>query len=135
MARAGKKLEDILNLIREQLGDKGIILDAVQCSDECLPLKVVCLATDLKDSVRELGQTTRDQVVMVRIDEETSERLDAWVEAGAVKSRSQGAALFIREGLKVRAAELEKLKGALDEVENAKQRLQKKAKEVFGEKD
>jgi len=70
---------------------------------------------------------------MVRVDSETSEDLDAWVETGAVKSRSEAAALFIREGLRVRADELERLKGALDDVEAARERLRQQARHVFGE--
>ncbi len=95
-------------------------------------VKVVCVAPDLKESVEEMGQTQRDQVVMVRVDESTLENLDAWVATGAVKSRSEAAALFIREGLKVRADELEKLRDALREVQEAKERLQQQAREIFG---
>ena len=69
---------------------------------------------------------------MVRVDEETSEALDKWVESGVVKSRSEAAALFIREGLGIRSGELEQLAGALREVEEAKQRLKKKARDVLG---
>ena len=72
---------------------------------------------------------------MVRIDEDSSKSLDAWVEAGAVKSRSEAAALFIREGLKVRGSELEKLQDALEDVEAAKQRLRNQAKNIFGEEE
>ncbi len=95
-------------------------------------VKVVCVAPDLKDSVEEMGQTQRDQVVMVRVDEETLESLDAWVATGAVKSRSEAAALFIREGLKVRADELAQLRDALREVQEAQDRLKERAKEIFG---
>jgi len=127
--------QDVLRLIREQLMDQGIDLDSL-CGGESLgPVKVVCIAPDLKDSVRKLGESTRNQVVMVRIDEESSLSLDDWVETGAVRSRSEGAALFIREGLKVRAEELGKLKGALKDVEAAKQRLRRKAKDVLDGKD
>ena len=64
-------------------------------------VKVVCVSPDLKESVEEMGATQRDQVVMVRVDEGTREQLDAWVATGAVKSRSEAAALFIREGRSV----------------------------------
>ncbi len=127
------KSGDILSMIDEQLKKEGIDLKAI--SEECLsgiPFKVVCVASDLEDSLREMGEGTRDQVVMVRIDDETTENLDDWVETGAVKSRSEGAALFIREGLKVRAEELARLKDALADVKAAKEKLREQAKDVLG---
>lgn len=96
-------------------------------------VKVVCVSPDLKESVEEMGRKQRDQVVMVRIDAETLQNLDAWVATKAVKSRSEAAALFIREGLKVRADELDKLRDALKEVHEAEERLKNKAREIFGQ--
>ncbi len=40
----------------------------------------------------------------------------------------------MREGLKLRASELEKLTDALDEVKKAKDRLHEKAGEILGKK-
>ena len=96
--------------------------------------KIIGIAPNLGESVREMGESPRDHTVMVRVDEDTSKRLDAWVEIGAVKSRSEAAALFIREGLQVRADELAELEEALAAVEKAKQGLRDKAKTVFGER-
>ncbi len=128
-----RKSDDILSMIDEQLKKNGIDLKTI--SEDCLsgiPFKVVCVASDLEDSLREMGEETRDQVVMVRIDDETTENLDDWVETGAVKSRSEGAALFNREGLKVRAEELARLKDALADVKAAKEKLREQAKDVLG---
>ena len=128
-----RKSDDILSMIDEQLKKNGIDLKTI--SDDCLsgiPFKVVCVASDLEDSLREMGEETRDQVVMVRIDDETTGSLDDWVETGAVKSRSEGAALFIREGLKIRAEELARLKDALADVKAAKEKLREQAKDVLG---
>jgi Arc/MetJ-type ribon-helix-helix transcriptional regulator len=125
--------DDILSMIGDQLKKQGI--DLKKLSENCLsgiPFKVVWVASDLEDSLREMGEETRDQVVMVRIDDETTENLDDWVETGAVKSRSEGAALFIREGLKVRAEELARLKDALADVKAAKEKLREQAKDVLG---
>lgn len=94
--------------------------------------RFVCVSPDLKDSVDEMARAQREHVVMVRVDEVTRAKLDAWVETGAVKSRSEAAALFIREGLGVRQAELEKLEEALRDLERAKERVRSKAREVFG---
>ncbi len=127
------EFNDVLSKIGEQLKKQGI--DLKKLSENCLsgiPFKVVCVASDLEDSLREMGEETRDQVVMVRIDDETTENLDDWVETGAVKSRSEGAALFIREGLKVRAEELARLKDALADVKAAKEKLREQAKNVLG---
>ena len=128
-----EEFNDVLSMLGEQLKKQGI--DLKKLSEDCLsglPFKVVCVASDLEDSLREMGEETRDQVVMVRIDDETTENLDDWVETGAVKSRSEGAALFIREGLKVRAEELARLKDALADVKAAKEKLREQAKDVLG---
>jgi Arc/MetJ-type ribon-helix-helix transcriptional regulator len=127
------KSDDILSMINEELKKEGI--DLKKLGEDCLsglPLKMVFVASDLDDSLREMGEETRDQVVMVRIDDETTESLDDWVETGAVKSRSEGAALFIREGLKVRADELARLKDALADVKAAKEKLREQARDVLG---
>ncbi len=126
------KKDNLWEIIQAQLLQQGVDLQAL-CKEGADPsnIKMVCIAPDLTESMQELGETTRDQVVMVRLDEDTTKSLDAWVEAGAVKSRSQAAALFIREGLKVRAPELDQLKDALEEVEKAKQLLREKAEKIL----
>jgi hypothetical protein len=123
----------VWEVIRDQLRAQGIDLEAsFGGPDGTAAVKVVCVAPNLKESVEEMGRSTRDHVVMVRVDEETLAAIDAWVETGHVRSRSEAAALFMREGVKIRAAELERLKDALREVEQAKARLREKARDVFG---
>lgn len=127
------ELSAIWPAIREQLEKQGIGLDAL-CEDvDCgTGLKVVCVGARLGDSLEAMGETARDQVVMVRIDQKTIQTLDAWVETGVVKSRSEAAALFIREGLKVRASELDELRSALSDVQEAKRKLREAAEQVLG---
>jgi hypothetical protein len=48
-----------------------------------------------------------------------------------ISCRTEVAALFIREGLKVRAAELDRLRDALRKVDEAEERLREKAEEIF----
>lgn len=135
----GFDLGSILGMVEEELGKVGLDIDlGTDASIKSWPkgdsrFKVVCVTPGLKDSVEEMGKSPRDQVVMVRVDSATSAALDAWVQIGAVKSRSEAAALFIREGLKVRSDELDSLKDALSEVEAAQERLRRQAREVFGE--
>ena len=142
--------ESLWSRIRDKLEENGVFLRVdsnlaelglgriedldldIDLGDKGAGIKVVCVAPDLKASAEEMNETPRDKVVMVRVDEKTREELDAWVETGAVKSRSEAAALFIREGLAVRADELARLRDALREVEEARERLRDKASEVFG---
>jgi len=121
-AQVGRTLEEHGIDFRIGLGGDA---DLASCT-------VMCLAADMKTTVAEMGRTSRDQVVMVRIDERTKKSLDDWVETGAVKSRSEAAALFMREGIKVRSGELEQLREALDDVGQARERLEEKARRVIG---
>jgi hypothetical protein len=125
--------------IRTELSQAGIDLETMGVRLEELggrvgqAVKVVFVAPDLKQSVDETNQKQRDHVLMVRVDEATMQKLDAWVKTEAVKSRSEAAAVFIREGLRVRASELQKLEEALADVDRARERLHDKVREVFGD--
>ena len=123
-----KRLEDELE---DELIDVGAELKDVfdKIGDK---FKFVCISPDLTESVEEMAGSQREHVVMVRVDDETKSKLDLWVETDAVKSRSEAAALFIREGLKVRQAELEQLEESLDDLDKARQRVRDKGREVFG---
>jgi len=118
--------------IAEHLEREGINLEQLVETCKEGAVKMVCVGADIGESIEALGESSRDKVVMVRVDKETVRRLDAWVEIGAVKSRSEAAALFIREGLDVRTSELRDLEEALRDVETARENLRKRAKTVLG---
>jgi Arc/MetJ-type ribon-helix-helix transcriptional regulator len=124
---------DLWALVQRKLKEKGIDVDNLGCRDAAgANVKVVCIAPDLEESFQEMEKYPRGQTVMIRTDAETSRILDAWVETSYFKSRSEAAALFLREGLKLRASELGKLTDALEEVKAAKERLRAKATDLFG---
>ena len=51
-------------------GEGGIDLSALSCCDEeSGPLRVVCVNANVGEVLDEMGQSKRDQVVMVRVDE------------------------------------------------------------------
>lgn len=118
--------------IQNRLREEGLDMESLCCGPAMGALKLVCVPSSLRASVEEMGGAPRDQVVMVRVDAATVSTLDSWVQTGAVKSRSEAAAVFIREGLKVRSQELQELQDALADVEAAKARLREKAKQVLG---
>ena len=137
MSNKNKKTQrqnpDIGKLIVEKLREQGIDPDNLCCDNsEDSPVKVVCVASDLSDSFRELSRNPRGETIMVRIDEESRKTLDAWVQTGHFKSRSEAAALFLKEGLNIRSAELNELKDAIKQVEEAKKLLHDKAQNILG---
>lgn len=120
--------------IADALRGQGIDPDAL-ADEHGEPVKCIVVASNLCGRVEELSRTAREQVVMVRVDTNTAASLDAWVETGQVKSRSEAAAVFIREGLRLYQSELEQLRDALREVETARDRLRARARAVLREDD
>ena len=104
------KSRSILEMIEDKLASLGVEIEKLTSDCEDDKVKVIGIGIGLKDAVRAMGETPRDHVLMVRVDEDTQTKLDDWVETGAVKSRSEAAALFIREGLMLRASELDQLR-------------------------
>ena len=129
----GRDFEAMFESIRRELSDLDIEFDFQPADFDAARVKAFAFIPELIDSLKEMATAPRDQVVMVRLDEESTRELDDWVRAGAVKSRSEAAALFIREGLRMRSSELNQLRDALDEVHDAQARLRRKATEIFGD--
>lgn len=127
--------EALIESIRQSLQQAGVSLETIGTGQiESGDMKVVCLAGNLSERMEAMAETPRDQVVMVRLNKESVNQLDSWVETGALRSRSEAAALFIQEGLALRAAELEELRGPLEEVRAARDRLKAVAENVLGGK-
>jgi hypothetical protein len=111
------------------------LLETLDNADEA-DIRVICAAAgDLSESIEELIGTNRSEMMMVRVDEEADRKLNMWVETDAVKSKSEAAALFIKEGLKMRSRELDELTDAINDVKKAKERLQSRAKKIFGKEE
>lgn len=122
---------DVLSELREKLKEAGLDVELPDLTGIDPDCKVICMPVGLSATLREMDREPRSNVVMVRVDDETLRRLDSWIETGAVGSRSEAAALFLREGLAVRAEELRELEDALNDVERAKERLRQKARTVL----
>src|SRR5688572_30376236 len=60
-------------------------------------------ATESISQAIESALSARDHVVMVRVNDESLRRLDALVQSGIFKSRSESAAFLIGEGIKAQA--------------------------------
>ncbi len=76
----------------------------------------------------------RTNVVMVRVDEETSKALDALVDAGVAKSRSQGAAFLLREGIKAQSGLFGRIGEKIQEIQRLKEELRNTIGQEFDPK-
>lgn len=117
---------------RAALEDLGVDVEALLAGGE--GARVVVVQASMEDAVKALSSASRDQVVMTRINSETAQALDSWVDAGIAKSRSEAAALFLQEGLKIRASDLQELSSALRTLETAREAVRAKAKALIGKK-
>lgn len=91
-------------------------------------VKGTSTAETIGESLRETFQgarTNRDNVVMVRIDDSSLERVDELVETGIVNSRSEAAAFLIGEGIKSRQELFAKIAEKVQEIRNTKDELRK----------
>jgi hypothetical protein len=68
---------------------------------------------------------TRDNVVMVRVDKDTLDRMDDLVETGMAGSRSEAANFLIVEGVKARQTLFDAVSAKVAEIREAKEELRK----------
>ena len=80
------------------------------------------LGESLKDTLQG-ALSKRQNVVMVRLNEESLARLDDLVEAAVVNSRSEAAAFLIGEGVKGRSALFARISEKTDQIRKVKQEL------------
>ena len=68
---------------------------------------------------------TRDNVVMVRVDKDTLNRLDDLVEAGMAGSRSEAANYLVVEGIKSRQTLFDTVAAKVEEIRKTKEELRR----------
>ena len=95
--------------------------------------KVTKIVTGVGDTLEEAFSNlkARTNVVMVRVDEETAKALDALVEAGVAKSRSQSAAFLLREGIKAQSGLFGKIREKIDAIQKLREELRAAAGAEF----
>ena len=68
-------------------------------------------------------KATRDNVVMLRVDSESLEKIDELVDSGVTSSRSAAAAFLVEEGIKARADLFDKIAEEAEVIRKAKERI------------
>jgi hypothetical protein len=67
----------------------------------------------------------RGNVLMVRVNDETLKAIDTLVEAGVCKSRSEGAAFLMNQGIEASSELYHRIGGITDQIAELKARLRK----------
>lgn len=80
-------------------------------------------ATESIGKAIESALSARDHVVMVRVNDDSLKSLDALVQTGIFKSRSEAAAFLISEGVKAQAPLFESISERIKEIERLRTEL------------
>ena len=78
----------------------------------------------IRDTIKSV-KSTRDNVVMLRIDSESLEKIDELVDSDVTSSRSAAAAFLVEEGIKARSDLFDKIAEETEVIRNAKDRIRR----------
>lgn len=78
----------------------------------------------IRDTIKSV-KATRDNVVMLRIDSESLEKIDELVDSGVTNSRSAAAAFLVEEGIKARSDLFDKIAQETEVIRQAKERIRR----------
>ena len=108
------------------------IVDEVNKTVRVAIVKGVDVAESIGENIRDTVQGmrgSRDNVVMVRVDKASLDRLDELVEAGIMGSRSEAAAFLISEGIKARQPLFDRIAEKIQDIRRAKEELRQMVEE------
>ena len=109
-----------LNRIAEELEEAGVT---------GLPKSALAAMFEGIDETVESVRGKRSNVVMVRVSQDSLDRLDDLVECGLTRSRSEAAAFLIAEGVKARTDLFDKIADQTRLIREAKERLKELLKD------
>ena len=118
--KTGKRKDSLKEKIDSIVGDSNIAGAAVVCAaGDCESLE-----GNLGDAIKS-ALSLRENVVMVRVNTESLEKLDELVEAGIVNSRSEAAAFLIAEGIKSKQEFFSQISEKLEQIRKTREELRK----------
>ena len=78
----------------------------------------------IRDTIKSV-KSTRDNVVMLRIDSDSLEKIDELVDSGVTNSRSAAAAFLVEEGIRARSDLFDKIAEETEVIRQAKERIRR----------
>jgi Arc/MetJ-type ribon-helix-helix transcriptional regulator len=100
-SRAGETIDEITSALRDLFGR----------------------VPDTFSKAVERAINVRDTTVLLRLSEESSDRVDTLVSAGIFRSRAEAAAFLIEEGIKAQSALFQRIQNKLTEIEKLRDEL------------
>ncbi|HEY7545664.1 MAG TPA: hypothetical protein VID27_12310 [Blastocatellia bacterium] len=92
--------------------------------------EVIKGATQSIGKAIESALSARDHVVMVRVNDDSLQKLDALVQSGIFKSRSEAAAFLISEGIKTQGPLFERIEEKIREIARLRSELKDSIKDI-----
>ncbi len=130
--RRGRRIvEDIENVVDEV--SKVVRVGVVRGSEVA-----ETVGESLRESIRDTlhgVRSGRDNVVMVRTNKDSLDRLDELVEGGIANSRSEAAAFLIAEGIKARQGLFDRISEKIGEIRRTKEELRLLVEQEDGDGD
>ena len=123
--RNGQEERDDKRRLSENVDE---IVEEVNKTVRTAIVKGVDAAESIGENIRDTVQGmrgSRDNVVMVRVDKASLDRLDELVEAGIMGSRSEAAAFLIGEGIKARQPLFDRIAEKIQQIRDAKDELRR----------
>jgi Arc/MetJ-type ribon-helix-helix transcriptional regulator len=71
----------------------------------------------------ERAMNVRDTTVLLRLSDESSDKVDTLVSAGVFRSRGEAAAFLVEEGIKAQSALFQRIQDKLTEIEKLRDEL------------
>ena len=127
--RNGQEEQDDRRRLSENVDE---IVDEVNKTVRVAIVKGVDVVESVGENIRDTVQGmrgSRDNVVMVRVDKASLDRLDELVEAGIMGSRSEAAAFLISEGIKARQPLFDRIGEKIQQIRDAKEELRRMVEE------
>ena len=126
MASNESQGSSVRDRIHDLLGDLNLgslnVLDGGAIA-ACICCEPGEMNENVKDAIRAMAGSSRSNVVMVRVNEESLAQLDQLVEAGIVSSRSEAAAFLISSGAHARKDLFDKIAEKVEEIRKAREEL------------
>ncbi len=127
-------------IIEEKVTDTDDIVITRMTNEESRQTPDFDLASSVKDVAQKTGEVfnratesigkaietalaARENVVMVRVNTDSLKKLDALVQSGIFKSRSESAAFLISEGIKGQSAMFDRISSKIEEIERLRGEL------------